>query len=571
VLYADRLVRSRLPSAFLLAVSLAACSPTPPRPLLPPPLPPRAPDWSAPVPPAAPAAPPSVSRRVEITLTPARDAAGEVATLDVGLRFSEPPGDFGDASPLVLLLEAVHEGDPGWPEAVEEVYARDAEGALSLKQKAVTIDGEAEVEWRSDRHPVGAINVSYRVRVPKPEGAFFSGLRAHAGGFQGTGSTFLLLPDTPDVYTAKITWNLDALGDESSAISSFGAGDVDTAGPLALIENAVFMAGPLGQLAIDHGPTHFRGAWLGRPGFDPAEAMAWAAHVRDVERGFFKDADTSTFTFFLRAVPGPLPGWVGTGRTEGFLFLPGEALGWTRKARFAIAHELVHHWIGGAVCGVRFEGPPGSAYWFTEGFTVHFTRELLLRSGLCTPDEYADDLRERTERFLKNPARGAPNDEIVKSFWTSHDFEHLPYDRGMLYAAEVDAAVRAKSGGKRSLDDLLLDLLDQARALGKAAAEVPKGEGMKTDSPSATAKLPASTWRDRVGAELGPDAQARFDAVILRGEAPAPPADAFGPCFKGVKKKLAVPKGSPAVEGVIWARDPKVPDASCARGGVGLR
>jgi hypothetical protein len=550
--------------AALTLVTVAACGEAPPpAPAVPAP---RAPDWSTLEPPhaTAPAPPPAVAaRQIEITLAPQRDPSAEVTSLDVTIRLSEPPGEFGDASPLKLTLEDSDQGEAGWPDAIEEVYARDSEGALALKTRPVVVDGDACTEWRSDRHPSGAIVITYRVRVSQGDNHHITGLRAHAGGFEGQGLTFLLLPDVNDVYRAHLTWSLAGAGEGASAASSFGPGDVETSAPLDRLRSAFYMAGPLGRLALDKGPTHFRAAWLGRPLFDPAEASVWAARAREGQRAFFHDTDPAPFTFFLRAVPGFGPGWVGTGGPSSFLWLPGDTRDWSRPARFAVAHEMVHNWIGVMGSGIHLDGPEGSGYWFTEGFTVHYTRALLLSSGLASPTDFLDDLRERTERFVVNPDKALPNEAIVKGFFKTDTLNKLPYDRGMLYAAEVDAAVRAKSGGKRSLDDLVLALLERARALGKQAAAA---DSATKDPPAVvTASLPADAFRELVGAELGPEGQARYDAVIVRGEAPAPPSDAYGPCFKAVKKAVPrVPQGK-AVDASIWVRDAKVPDSACAR------
>ena len=263
------LTPSRRPLLLVLATTLAACAAAP---LAPPPPPPRAPDWTEPpsTSTAAPTPPPVASRQIEITLAPQRDPAGTVTSLDVAIRLSEPPGEFGDASPLTLTLEESEQGEGGWPDGIEEVYARDGEGALSLKTKSATVDGESRTEWRSDRHPSGAIVVTYRVKIAPGDAHRFEGIHAHAGGFQGLGSTFLLLPDVDDVYRARVVWNLAGAGEGAQGVSSFGAGDSETSAPLDRLLSAFYMAGPLGRLALDDGATHFRGAWLGRPTFDPA-------------------------------------------------------------------------------------------------------------------------------------------------------------------------------------------------------------------------------------------------------------------------------------------------------------
>jgi predicted metalloprotease with PDZ domain len=499
--------------AGLLLVAACAAAPPPEPPRAPPPLATvRTPDTP---PPAAEAA-----HRLEIRIKPVL-AGGEVERLDVALQLSEPPGERGEPRPLVLSMPEREEDDGGWPDAVEELSVRDAEGTLGLSRQPAK---DGAVPWRSDRPPVGAVSVGYRVKLARGEPHGFMGTRAQAGGFEGTGATFLLLPETADTYHVRVSWDLAALGAAARAMSSFGAGaETEAQVTMDRLGAAVFMAGPIGRLSIDDGAARFEGAWLGRAGFDPVEGMAWAARVRARERAFFRDTGAAPYGFFLRAVPRLGPTWVGEGKTGGFLLVVGEELGFTRPARFAIAHELVHDWIGGAEHGLRFDAPEGTAYWFTEGFTVHYTREILLRAGLCTAEEFADDLRERTERYVTSPAREVPNEVIAKRFWEDRDVEKVPYDRGMLYAAEVDAAVRARSGGKRSLDDLMLGLLEKARALGREGG---------------TAPLPAGAWRDLVGAELGPEAQARFDAEVVRGEPITPPAGAYGPCFRAVKKQV---------------------------------
>ena len=368
-----------------------------------------------------------------------------------------------------------------------------------------------------------ARRIPYSVRVQSADPSHVNGVRELAGGVQGTGSAFFPTLKDKEPYASRIRWDLAGLEEGAVGLSTFGSGDCETHGELRRVRHAVFMAGKLGQLAVDHGTTHFHGAWLGTPAFDPEAAIRWAADVRDVQRTFFRDTDETRFTFFLRVVPKMGPTWLGTGRTDGFLLMAGDELKWTRKARFAVAHELIHHWIGGSDAGLRLDGPERSAYWLTEGFTVYYTSQVMLRSGLAPITDVADDLRERTQRFALSRVNGVPNEEIVKNFLSNVDFEKLPYDRGLLYAAEVDALVRAHSGGKRSLDNLVFELLGRARTQAGQAT---------------TTKLPAGAFRELLGTELGPDAQARYDAVILRGEKPSPPSNAFGPCIKSFRKSL---------------------------------
>ncbi|NHN22314.1 hypothetical protein G6046_15395, partial [Bacillus amyloliquefaciens] len=50
--------------------------------------------------------------------------------------------------------------------------------------------------------------------------------------------------------------------------------------------------------------------------------------------------------------------------------------------------------------------------------------------------------------------------------WRDTRVRVLPYDRGSLYFETVDAQIRAKSGGKRSLDDIVRAMLATRRGGG---------------------------------------------------------------------------------------------------------
>jgi hypothetical protein len=471
------------------------------------------------VPPSAPA-----ERRVlEIRIAPVT-GGHELDHLDVALRFSEPPGEFGEPAPLVLWLPDADGGDGGWPSAIEEMYARDAEGALTLRSHPARRGPAASVpvmEWRSDRRPVGPIHIGYRVHLAPSAPGQYQGTRTHAAGFEGTGATFLVLPDAADAYHVRLTWDLASAGEGARAISSL---DAETSAPLERLRDATFMAGPLGRISIDDGRSRFEGAWLGHAGFDPLVALPWVARAWEAGRATFHDPASGAFTTLLRTVPGEGRVWTTTPQLGGLRVLAGEQVPFDRAARASLARGLVRRWIGGDA-GIHFEGPEATSRWFTEGVAAHVARELLLRARLATPDEVLVEL-------------------------------NAPPPPGMLYAADVDAAVRAASGGKRSLDDLVLTLLAKARAGARP------GEG-------STPPLPAAAWRELVGDVLGPQGPARFDAAIGRGEPLDLPPDAFGPCFKLAKKVL--PRGSgkagaragAAPAAPVWVRDPRAP-ASCA-------
>lgn len=85
----------------------------------------------------------------------------------------------------------------------------------------------------------------------------------------------------------------------------------------------------------------------------------------------------------------------------------------------------------------------------------------------------------------------------------------MPYVRTAFYLADLDAAIRARSHGRRNLDLMVRDLFARRRRGGR---------------------FDQGTWIEAVERDAGPGAGARFEAIILRGEQTVvPAAAAFGP------------------------------------------
>jgi predicted metalloprotease with PDZ domain len=157
-----------------------------------------------------------------------------------------------------------------------------------------------------------------------------------------------------------------------------------------------------------------------------------------------------------------------------------------------------------------------SQSWFGEGLAVHYQRLLPYRAGLISPEAFLEDLNSTAARYYTNALIGTPNDRITEGFWKDTRIRVLPYDRGSMYFASVDAQIRAASQGKRSLDDMVRTMLAERRA----------GHPMDL-----------ALWKTLLGKELGAKGLAEFDAMLAGGIA-VPPSDAFGPCFERVTKPL---------------------------------
>jgi predicted metalloprotease with PDZ domain len=166
---------------------------------------------------------------------------------------------------------------------------------------------------------------------------------------------------------------------------------------------------------------------------------------------------------------------------------------------------MLHTFVGHLDSSESFAGS-----WFSEGLAVYYERLLPLRAGAITSADYLRDINTTAARYFTDALNNTPNDQIGARFWADTRVRVLPYDRGGLYFAVVNDEVRKASQGKRSLDDMVLEML----------------KGRRAGHPSTE-----QTWRQIIARELGEKGTKQFDAM-LAGELIVPASDAFGTCYE---------------------------------------
>ncbi len=410
----------------------------------------------------------------------------------------------------VYRLDDVVYGTPGMAALISDEHALDDAGPLPLTRELAN----GVLRLTASRPAIGTVRLRYRARsiaVTANGGRY--GLRHDATGIGGSGMFFALLPDTHAKFPLRIAWR-DTPGCAGGwhGMNTALAAEVE---PSALHMTSFFLGTP--RLHVhDEGTMHVRAAWFGQPAFDTKLASAWAARAFAAERAFFADDDPTPYHLFARVLPVMGERSQGIGQPASFLAAIGPRTPFAGRVKINIAHEMLHRWIG---LRLRFAGPDGTHFWFTEGFTVHYASELMRRAGLLDHEEFLADLNGRATRHFANPRAAASNAEIARDFFVDDAVSVVPYTRGALYAAELDAAIRRTSSGQRSLDDIL-------HALHR---ELPPG-----------GELPVSSFRAAVVRELGAAGGDRFDAVIFAGAPPDPPADAYGPCFTRIPRTHAL-------------------------------
>jgi predicted metalloprotease with PDZ domain len=128
---------------------------------------------------------------------------------------------------------------------------------------------------------------------------------------------------------------------------------------------------------------------------------------------------------------------------------------------------------------------------------------------MIAPAAFLYDLNATARRYYTNALNGTPDAQVAPRFWEDTRIRTLPYDRGSMYFAVLDGKIRRASGGKRSLDDLIREMVRRHRA-GQAADD--------------------AVWLDLIGKELGDDGR-RLHADMLAGKLMLPESSDFGPCF----------------------------------------
>jgi predicted metalloprotease with PDZ domain len=344
------------------------------------------------------------------------------------------------------------------------------------------------------------------------------------------------LPEQLGNVTAHVNWDLAELGAGATVASTYGEGNVVLRGPVDRVQQAYWLAGNVGRAPEPPRTGGFSGYWLGAPRFDARAVMEWSADAYAALRRFFRDTTTAPYRAFVRALAVD-SGVGGTALQNSFIVgVPAGTRDTSRGPRVTIAHEMGHMWVG------SLSGPQQP--WFTEGLNVHYTRRVLLRAGLISVADFGTDAGATVRNYYTSPWINASADSLNRVGFGAGvgggSAQNLPYVRGSLFFADLDARIRAASSGARTLDDVVVPLLERRRA---------------------GTPLTLAVLIDALARELGADIRAHFDAVIMRGETIAPHPNAFGPCF--TRRARRYDAGGRQIDGFEWVRDTTVAEATC--------
>ncbi len=283
--------------------------------------------------------------------------------------------------------------------------------------------------------------------------------------FHAVGHNSLALPQhLPDTINLQITWNVGTW----NVISSIGSVSNNTSLRVATSDlySSLWVAGPLQvERRIINGNPLYVTLHGDHWSFNAKQLADFVETITQAERDYFNDHNFDFYWVNAIAVGEPKKdghSFGGTRLHNSFaLFLnPTTKLTIETPAGSPIltllAHEMMHNWFGGKLFPKEGQ-EEASHYWFTEGFTDYFTKQVLFEAGLISREQFIYGLNESLQEYYANPAHKDSNKLVAENFWQSFDHQRIPYLRGELVAFALDQALRTnKNNLKRIVNQWLI-------------------------------------------------------------------------------------------------------------------
>ncbi|HEU4532725.1 MAG TPA: hypothetical protein VFS00_01360, partial [Polyangiaceae bacterium] len=376
---------------------------------------------------------------------------------------------------------------------------------------------------RLARASEGALRVRYDVRATSDPHARPGEVVVAEDRFRGDGESLVLLPTSFEPLGAELSVRIEGEAIEApEAASSLGVGRTrGRQARAAGLGRSVFLAGSLGKASFHDGIDHDESAWMGYTAFDPRPAVAEVAQVRTALRELWQGGGEEEFGLYFVSTRRPPGSYALAGRASSLVVYLGPSEPWSAPLRVGIAQHMMRSWIGGELA-LRRPGGGGAAEaaWFHEGLARYLAARALARLGLLAPGDVQAFVGGLLSVQALSAQRGRTLAEVAALAEADPGARAHLVARGALYAARVDAAIRAKSEGARSIDDVVRSLLRRAR-----------------EAPGST--LTPDAWVAALVDALGPGERRAFDEQIVAGREIALPPGALGKCFRPRAREYA--------------------------------
>ena len=331
------------------------------------------------------------------------------------------------------------------------------------------------------------------------------------------GNTSFILPDFPGGEPLTFSLNWIGFNPDRSLANSFGVGKTSQRFDASLEEfkKAVFIGGDFRLQKFQEAEGSLWMATRDKWPFSDDELRALLFRLHGEERRIWQDDSARYSLFIVFPTDEELGNINGEARTAAFsLYAPRQTKNPTQFAQL-LAHEMFHLWNPH-----RFEMQDERLYWFTEGVTDFYGHVVLLRLGIRGTDEFIRAANGIIREYYGSSAKNLPVEQMIILRRTNNSAEKLPYQQGFLMALNLNAQIWDATKGKRSLDDVMRELLRRGR----------------------TKRLVLST-KEIAGAILavsGIGVSGQIDEAIGRGMTIQPAPNALGACAAATLQALPV-------------------------------
>ncbi|GAB4427344.1 MAG: PDZ domain-containing protein [Chloroflexi bacterium OHK40] len=353
-------------------------------------------------------------------------------------------------------------------------------------------DGAGELPWRKRAKDAWCVEIGAARQVVVSYQVYANDLTVRTSHLDGThgyfngASVFMYVADRSDEplrlqVDAPEAWVVTTALDAADAAAT-GARPVSR--PVPGVRRWSFQAENFDQLVdspvecgthrllsfeVD-GIPHRLAIW-GRGNEDEARLRADTQRIVEVQRDFFGALPYRHYTFILHLTDGRGGGLEHrnsvTNQLDRWSFRPERSY---ERYLSLTSHELFHAWIV-----KRLRPAPLGPFnyraenytrllWLMEGGTSYYDELLLVRAGLLKPERYLERLAEKIVALQSQPGRLLQSveqssfDAWIKLYRPDENSANSSisyYLKGALVCLLLDMELRARSGGSRSLDDLL--------------------------------------------------------------------------------------------------------------------
>ncbi len=340
--------------------------------------------------------------------------------------------------------------------------------------------------WRVNRASSGDTVLHYRFYPRDVTGIdrcypLFDAIQEENGVLICGVTTLVAVPEGR--YQICFSWDRSAMPPDACVASIRGEGNFTFTGTPSDYSFSLYMVGKIRSAASGNGKYNVY--WLDSKLPDQEKVEAQLPGLLDAMCQFFQAPDTR-YSVFFRKEPFSTSN-SGTAFSGGFAMGYSDAMPLVMdKALNTIAHEIVHNWPA-------LDGLTGEIEWFSEGTAEYYSMAVPFRAGIVGLDRVAQWLTDKSLNYYNNPHRAMPNSKAAGIFWKDRDAQRLPYGRGLFYLLELDRKIRERSGGAKTVDELVLHTVAKRRA----------GE-----------KFTNADWENLLEQELGREAVEDFRQVM---------------------------------------------------------